>query len=431
VIGVVLLLGVVVVTTTTAGVLVLTDLPGASDTPTADVRGAVTAGGITLVHNGGDDLQSEDIRLVVTVNGSRQPVEWADGNLTGSDPSRFQPGEGWVNDSLAFDDRAVVDLKVFDGSSGTLLFETRQHPHESPLALDTEAPTPAPATPRPNQPPTGMLSANETALQTGEPVRFADESTDTDGTIASSEWDVDDDGAVDGNGPTVTTTYSDDGTYTVSLTVTDDDGANATATTTVTVANRPPVAAAQVEPTSAVVGEPIRFTNASFDHDGTIETVEWQFDDGESSTAADPTHAYDAEGSYNATIEVTDDDGATSTDTVQVQIEENEPPTVDISESMFIMSWNEFLFGRTVELSAERSEDPDGPDSALDYEWSIVDDSGLGDDVQLQPRNGRDVELRLVDGPPTAFSLVTIEVAVTDEGGITTTEETVIIVWPL
>ncbi|WP_407111637.1 collagenase [Streptomyces sp. DSM 116494] len=64
-------------------------------------------------------------------------------------------------------------------------------------------------------------------------VTFTDQSTDSDGTIASRSWDFGDGTTSTATNPSKT--YSTAGTYTVKLTVTDDKGATTTATRAVTV----------------------------------------------------------------------------------------------------------------------------------------------------------------------------------------------------
>jgi flagellin-like protein len=436
VVGVVLLVGVVVISVGTAGIVVFDDATREVDDRVVDVRGAVTTGGVTLVHNGGDVLRTETLTLSVSVNGSPQRTGVSDGALTGSDPARFEPGERWVNDSLSFHERSVVEVMLVDDLTGTVLFETRQHPRDSPLAVGAGSPTPDPATPVPNRPPDATMSASDTTVQTAVTVSFTDASTDADGTIETVEWAFGDGDTSTDDDPTHA--YDDDGTYTVSLTVTDDDGATDTTTTSISVSNRPPVAAAEADPTSAVVGEPIQFTNASFDNDGTIETVQWEFGDGDTSTDDDPTHAYDAPGTYEASLTVTDDDGATSADTVQVQVAENEPPEAVVQTDRWYLVWWSWYGGaweqRQANLSASRSSDPDGSDTRLEYRWEIqiVDrfweynttgDTLTRDDLQLGSRASQETSLRLLTDPGGQNGYeVTIRLTVTDVGGETDVE---------
>lgn len=56
----------------------------------------------------------------------------------------------------------------------------------------------------------------------------------------------------------------------------------------------------------------------STDDDGVITSYDWSFGDGGTASGPTPTHEYAASGSYDVTLTVTDDDGATDTATIQV-----------------------------------------------------------------------------------------------------------------
>ncbi|RME28685.1 MAG: PKD domain-containing protein, partial [Candidatus Zixiibacteriota bacterium] len=74
-------------------------------------------------------------------------------------------------------------------------------------------------------------------------------------------------------------------------------------------ANQPPVANAN-GPYSGTVGNPVSFSSAgSNDPDGSITAYSWDFGDGATSTAANPTHTYSAAGTYTVTLTVTDNQG--------------------------------------------------------------------------------------------------------------------------
>jgi serine protease len=62
------------------------------------------------------------------------------------------------------------------------------------------------------------------------------------------------------------------------------------------------------------------FTDSSSDSDGTIASHSWDFGDGSSSTATNPSHTYAAGGSYTVTETVTDDGGATGSKTSSVTV---------------------------------------------------------------------------------------------------------------
>ena len=62
----------------------------------------------------------------------------------------------------------------------------------------------------------------------------------------------------------------------------------------------------------SVNGLTVSFTDTSTDSDGTIASRSWNFGDGATSTAADPSHTYAAAGTYTVTLQVTDNGGATA-----------------------------------------------------------------------------------------------------------------------
>ncbi|KFN51063.1 S8 family serine peptidase [Arenimonas composti] len=70
--------------------------------------------------------------------------------------------------------------------------------------------------------------------------------------------------------------------------------------------NTPPVA----NFTFASSGLTVNFTDGSSDSDGSIASRSWNFGDGTTSTAANPSKTYSAAGTYNVTLTVTDNNGA-------------------------------------------------------------------------------------------------------------------------
>jgi len=72
--------------------------------------------------------------------------------------------------------------------------------------------------------------------------------------------------------------------------------------------------------TSSASGLTVTFTDTSSDSDGTIASRSWNFGDGTTSTATNPTKTYAAAGTYNVSLTVTDNGGLTNTKTTAVSV---------------------------------------------------------------------------------------------------------------
>lgn len=193
-------------------------------------------------------------------------------------------------------------------------------------------------------------------------------SSDPDGDVASYAWTFGD--GTSGTGRTTTHTYAMAGTYDVTLTVTDNDGAKSSKKTAVTVAlalNQPPVA----EFTHTCDNRACDFDGSgSSDPDGTIASYEWDFGDGGTASTATANHTYAADGSYQVTLTVTDNNGKATTaeKTVAVSTAPNKPPVAAFTSSPS---------GSTVAFDASDSSDSDG--TIASYAWKFGDgDTGTG-----------------------------------------------------
>jgi PKD repeat protein len=175
-----------------------------------------------------------------------------------------------------------------------------------------------------NRAPTADFSWTPTEPVAGDSIRFdSGPSSDSDGTIASIAWDLDNDGQYDdGTGVTSTHVFPTNGNYTVKLRIFDNNGAVNIATKTITVGNKPPVASFTVDPSAPTVGDTVTFTSTATD-EGRITAQAWDFDgDGNYDDGSDTTvtHVFDAAGTFPVSLKVTDNNGAQSVATVDVTV---------------------------------------------------------------------------------------------------------------
>jgi glucose/arabinose dehydrogenase len=135
--------------------------------------------------------------------------------------------------------------------------------------------------------------------------------------------------------------------------------------------NRPPVAVASGNPTSGPAPLTVTFSSAgSNDPDaGQAITYDWDFGDGSAhSTAANPTHQYTAQGSYTATLTVTDPFSATGQATVPIQAG-NSPPVPTIAAPA---DGSHYDIGDTIAFSGSATDAQDGSVPPANLAWTIT-----------------------------------------------------------
>ncbi len=134
--------------------------------------------------------------------------------------------------------------------------------------------------------------------------------------------------------------------------------------------------------------------SGSTDADGKVVSYGWSFGDGTSAGGQSVTHTFDKLGSYQAQLTVTDDDGASASATLRVEVVADEPPqaraTADPESGEAPLA---------VTFSAAGSTDPDG--IVVLYQWDFGDGGNPAEGTTVTHRyeepGDYDVTLRVVD----------------------------------
>ncbi|OWV07418.1 glycosyl hydrolase [Micromonospora wenchangensis] len=183
--------------------------------------------------------------------------------------------------------------------------------------------------------------------------------------------------------------------------------------------NRAPIARATADRTSGPAPLTVNFSSAgSTDPEGGTLTYSWAFGDGTTSTAANPSKTYTANGAYTATLTVRDPQGATGTSSVTVSVG-NTVPTVTINSPG---DGSLFSFGDTVPFSITVTDPEDGTIDCTKVKMTYV----LGHDQhghQITSANGCSGTITIpVDGEhdEAANIFAIFDAEYTDAGGLTT-----------
>lgn len=248
--------------------------------------------------------------------------------------------------------------------------------------------------------PTADAGADK-VVQIGQTVVITGSGSDIDGTIASYQWKK-------GNTPLATTasfTYAPTavGTDTLTLTVTDNDGdtANDSMVVTVTeISNLPPTADAGNDRT-VLVNKKITITGSGSDSDGTISSFQWKKGDTVLSTNASFDYTPTSVGTDTLTLTVTDNKGATASDSTAITVTADPIPPVAIAGDDV-----KAILEQAITITGNGT-DADG--TVESFEWK-KDGVVLSTDASF-------------DYTPTGKGTDTLTLKVTDDDGQTATDE--------
>ncbi len=161
--------------------------------------------------------------------------------------------------------------------------------------------------------PVASFSATPTSGTAPLLVTLSDTST---GTVSIRTWDLGD--GTTSTAQSVAKTYNSAGSYTVKLTVSNSGGSTTTSKTISATASTP-TANFTASPTSGVAPLPVTFSNSSTN----AVSYSWNFGDGTTDTAQNPSHTYANAGTYTVTLTATGSSGTTpSTKTQTITVSE-------------------------------------------------------------------------------------------------------------
>jgi DNA/RNA endonuclease G (NUC1)/PKD repeat protein len=229
-----------------------------------------------------------------------------------------------------------------------------------------------------------IVSINKpTQINEGQNVEFSAIATDA-GSIdtLTYNWNFGD-GSAPATGQTINHTFIDNGIYNAVLTVTDKDGGVTTQAVAVKVDNVAPVVTAIVKPAQINEGQAVEFKGTATDA-GTNDTLTYVWNFGDTTNPVigqNVTHTFVDNGNYNVVLTVTDKDGAATTQTTAVKVDNVAPVIVSIVKPAQI---NE---GQAVEFKAIATDV--GINDTLTYSWNFADGS--------TPVNGQTISHTFVD----------------------------------
>ncbi|HEY3062089.1 MAG TPA: PQQ-dependent sugar dehydrogenase, partial [Chloroflexota bacterium] len=131
----------------------------------------------------------------------------------------------------------------------------------------------------------------------------------------------------------------------------------------------PPTASAGASPTNGLLPLTVQFSSAgSSDPNNRPLTYSWNFGDGASSSAANPSHTYTIAGAYNATLTVTNNVPASANSSVLITAG-SRPPTAAITSPSSSL---QYAAGDTVNFSGTAVDHDGTPLPASSQHWQII-----------------------------------------------------------
>ncbi len=291
------------------------EVDGSATNATLTTASAIDLGGMQsatltfdwLIESGFDS--GEYLALDVSTNGGaswNQDVRRLNGNVDAENT--------WHSET--------VDLTPYSSSNLKIRFRSKVSASDEDANVDNVRITAIPAGPNVN--PTAVVGGPYALNEGGSVTLSGAASSDSDGTIVSYAWDLDNDGQYDDAvGATASFSTTVSSVHTVGLMVTDNRGGTHVTSTSVAVNNVAPTATAGSDQSGSVGASISLSAAASSDPGNDITGYAWDLDnDGQFDDAFGVTAAFTSSvaGAFTVRVQVTDADGASSVDAVVITL---------------------------------------------------------------------------------------------------------------
>lgn len=205
----------------------------------------------------------------------------------------------------------------------------------------------------PSNPPVANFNMYSSTVCQGQALQLTNSSSDA----TSYSWSTSGGTLSSTTAASPTISFTSSGTYTISLTANGPGGTDNTAQTFNVTVEQPPVASATVSNSNPQANNPITFTNGSSNANGYF----WDFGDGNTSSATDPTHTYTTSGTYDVMLIAVN--GTCDNDTTYITINVVNPANPPVAS--FSTSASTICSGGSIQLTNSSTD-------ANSYSWSTT-----------------------------------------------------------
>ena len=320
----------------------------------------------------------------VSISGGNRSITDTDGNAgetvavsaTATDSDGSVSSTEWLVGGAVVATGTSANLSLDDGAT-TVTFRAT----DGEGASSSTSVTIAVAAPSENAIPAVSISGGDRTVSdsngtAGEIVSMSGTATDSDGSIASTEWLIS--GVVVATGVTANLSLVD-GSNTVTFRATDNDGGSSSTSVNinVSVANELPTVAIaggnrNIADSDGVTGETVSFSATATDADGSVSSTQWLVGGSVVATGATANLSL-SDGSTSVTFKATDNAGGSASTDVTINVDA--PPLQNIAPTVTILGGNRSILdadgsaGEVVSVSAT-AIDSDG--NVTLSEWLVA-----------------------------------------------------------